>query len=494
MARSNKVRGSVKSQRGKLHLYLYWRHPADPLKEYRWNIATGQEDTETNRELLKERLILLDAKIRGGAFFPCQEFPGTKIASYCPCASCSSTVAPMDLAHQAPRTLEQLFYHYEEHERARATGEDRKIEASSYRLKCQHMRALGQTFTWDDGDYLNEVEALTTYSIHELTPDIVQAWLVAFQNRQELLTEGKSPATAKYVNDLASIVRQALKYGQFRRWWRSHPLLDYEGQLVQQSKAERNRRMNQTLHKPFSLTERDRIIGYFRSQYEACPAGRYNGRDKPHRAMLYAYVVIGFNTGLRSPSEMTALEWSDVDFARKRIYVRKSREASGRVDEQIIRDYTKTVRHREVPMNDMVLEAFRLLQQYRQEDADWVFWNPRADTTNPFRNEKGWAPLTGEKRIRYPFEKCLASLGIPSPTNQGQYRMRHTFATLALDNTSMSDAKVAALIGDNVETMRKHYQGHCIQRWRDDDDTDQLNALNSIGQAKLAVITGGRKP
>lgn len=204
--------------------------------------------------------------------------------------------------------------------------------------------------------------------------------------------------------------------------------------------------------------------------------------------MLYPYVVIGFNTGLRSPSEITALEWSDVDYANQVIHVRKSRESSGVVGDQIIRDYTKTVKHREVPLNDKALESLRALQAYRQEEADWIFWNPRAEKSNPFRIANGWAPLTGEKRIRYQFEKCLTALGIPSPDNQGQYRMRHTFTTLVLDHTTLEDAQVAAWIGDTVETMKNHYQGHCRKRWRSPADRVQLNQLNHIGKSKLQVV------
>lgn len=176
----------------------------------------------------------------------------------------------MDRAHLAPQTLGQLFATYTEHERDRAEGKDRKIEASSFRLKCQHIRTMETGFVWDDGEFLNAVEPLTDHHISELTPDTVQAWLVAFQHRQTLKEKGMPPASTKYMNDLASVVRHALKFGQFRRWWRAHSLLEFEGHLVQHSKEERSRQMNKTLHKPFSLTERDRIIGYFRDQYESC--------------------------------------------------------------------------------------------------------------------------------------------------------------------------------------------------------------------------------
>jgi hypothetical protein len=54
--------------------------------------------------------------------------------------------------------------------------------------------------------------------------------------------------------------------------------------------------------------------------------------------------------------------------------------------------------------------------------------------------------------------------------------------------TSAGDEKVAAIIGDRVETMRNPYQGHCINRWRDEDDINQLNALDNVGKSKLEII------
>lgn len=52
------------------------------------------------------------------------------------------------------------------------------------------------------------------------------------------------------------------------------------------------------------------------------------------------------------------------------------------------------------------------------------------------------------------------------------------------------DQEGAALIGDSVETMRNHYQGHCKNRWRREDDVEQLNALNRIRRHKLEIVKG----
>lgn len=491
MARTSRKRGAVEAIRGKLYFRIYWRHPKDPIREYRWSIATNHPDTPENRQQLEQRLELLNAKLQGGAFFPCQEFPGSKIASFCHCGNCAA-VEPLDNAYEAPSTLGALLRLFEAHEQRRAQGEGQRkkvIEASTFETKKTHMAALRRSFTHDDGHTdLALWPALTDYAIVNLTPEAVTQWLTAFQHREELLSNGKPPATTKYMNDLASVIRQALRYGQYRRWWRTHPLLEYTGGLLEATKEERSRRANKSQCKPFTLVDRDRILGWFHDAWENCPTDAYNGREKPRLLFLYHYMVIGFNTGLRSPSEMTALEWSDVDFTNQVLHVRKSREASGAISRQIVRKYTKTIKHREVPLNDMALQSLRALLPFRQEEADWIFWNPRADISNPFQISNGWAPLTGEKRIRYQFEKCLKELGIPSPDHQGQYRMRHTFTTLVLDHTTLEDAQVAAWIGDTVETMKNHYQGHCRKRWRNAADRVQLNALNAVGSGKLRAV------
>ncbi|MCA9469742.1 MAG: site-specific integrase, partial [Nitrospira sp.] len=443
--------------------------------------------TEDSRIRAKVRLEKIVALIRSSAFFPCKEFPDSKIADFCQCPNCA-VVEPLSRSHKAPKTLGELFAHYKIHEANRASGDNKIIESTSWGTKLGCMRALEKEPEWFEGDEICSLTPLTDYKIQDLSPEWVRDWLVRFQHRLELTEKGNPPATTRYMNNILSAIRGALKYGRFKRWWRSHPLLDHEGALVEATKLERSKKLNKTLNKPFTLLERDRILSHLHDWWLQCDEGAYNGKEKPRRLFIYHYVVIGFNTGLRSPSEMTALEWGDIDYARRTISVRKSREASGRIDEQIVRSYTKTIKHREVPINDAVMKSLRALEEHRQEGADWVFWNPRADNKNPFRISNGWAPLTGEKRIRYPFERCLKKLQIPSPTHSGQYRMRHTFTTLVLDNTDMTDAKVAALIGDAVETMKANYQGHCRNRWRAEDDVEQLNALNSFAPGQLREV------
>ena len=490
MEKSRRKRGSVTARRGKLRLFLYWHDPEQgAAKSYRWAIQTHQEETESNRQELELRLDNLNSKIEANAFYPCREFPGYKIAEYCRCPSCLS-VSPLANAYIAPRMLGELFEQYKVFEEARASGEHRIIEHSTLKNKLMLMRQLTKGFDWLDSldSSVYEYAPLTDYTIRELTPEAVKDWLLAFQNRQSLIKDGGTPNRTKYLKNLQSVIEQALEYGRLKRYWKDHPLLDFKGVLLQASKGERSRQMNSLLFKPLSIQERDRILNWLEDNYLKCPESTYNGKEKLRRFFVYHYCVIGFNTGLRSPSEMTALSWENIDYKNRSIHVCLSREASGRVDEQIIRNYTKTIRHRHVPINKRVLDSLRALEEYRPKGESWVFWNPRASKDNPRVLENGWAPMTGEKRIRYAFDQCLEKLKIQSNGQQGQYRMRHTFTTLMLDYTDFSDAKVAALIGDNVETMKAHYAGFCENRWRNEDDINQMDAMNNKFQKGLKAV------
>lgn len=435
-----------------------------------------------------KQLESINSKIDNNAFFPCSEFPNHKIAEYCRCPRCLS-VSPLAQAHMAPRTLGELFTQYKIFEEARAYGEKRIIEQSTFKFKLRCIKALEKEFEFIDTRDLGvyEYEPLTNYGIRDLTPEAVKDWLLAFQHREERLKEGKAPNTTSYLKNMLCEIEQALEYGRFKQYWRDHPLLDFNGSLVQASKDEKNSQMNSLAFKPFSLIERDNILNWLLNYYKSCPETTYKGRERLRRKFIYHYCVIGFNTGMRSPSEMTALTWDCIDYKSRAIHVCQSREASGRIDEQIIRAYTKTVKHRHVPINDVVLNSLRELEKHRQEEA-WIFWNPRADKGNPFLNANQWAPLTGEKRIRHTFDKCLDKLGIKTAGNNGQYRMRHTFTTLMLDHSNFSDSKVAALIGDNVETMKKHYAGFCENRWKDEGDIEQLNAMNLTVKRTLKAV------
>lgn len=490
MERKSRERGTVTATRGELALRFYWKHPDDPFKEHRWFVRTHKKDTPENRELLHEQLRAINSKIRARAFFPCQEFPNQKIAAYCDCATCG-VVEHMSNAHEAPRTLKELMVQWVAHEKRRASGEHRSIEASSTDTTISNTKAFAKSFVWYDKETDEDVTfpPLDELQIGELTVEAVKNWLYYFQHREERLAKGQPPNTTKYMNQLATHLRSALRLGQERRWWRTHPLLEISGGLLEPSKKETNERKNRTLHKPFSYEERERIIDWYYKQWQECSPTFYKGKEKLRRFFLYHYVVIGFNTGLRSPSEMTALQWDAISFTRQRIHVCRSREASGTVANQILRDYTKTVKHRYVPMNDQVIESMRALQEYRQEEDDSLFFNTRAETGNPFLLSNGWAPITGEKRLRHPYEKCLKELGIASPMHQGQYRMRHTFVTTVLEHTTLSDAEVAALIGDTVETMKNNYEGFCHNRWHNEHARTQLNELNkALSKKSLTLV------
>lgn len=456
-----------------------WINPNGSSELYRWQFRTKKKANDSNRLELEELLNEIDFEIRSGIFRPCERFPEQKIASFCRCHNCL-VASPMANAHLAPRTLGELRDQYLKHEDDRSSGELKEIERSSYKNKLKLWSALKSEvfFVSEEEGATYKIDPITDYEISELTPENVQEWLRFFQSRKD-----KPPVRTHYLINMLSEIKLALKFGQFKRYWSRHALIDYKGTLLKSTKKEISKAKNRSSSKPFTIKERDRIIEHFRKNWISCKPEAYNGKERDRLEILYHYIVIGFNTGLRSPSEMTALEWSDISYSRREIKVQKSREGSSKIEEQIIRQYTKTVYHRIIPINDIVLSSLRALEKFRQDEQDWIFWNPRASKDNPLAVSNGWAPLTGEQRIRRAFTKCLKELKILRDENS-QYAMRHTFATLILDNTNFTDSKVAALIGDKVETMKQHYAGFCSNRWRGDDDLEQLNKMNSISSSR----------
>jgi hypothetical protein len=59
---------------------------------------------------------------------------------------------------------------------------------------------------------------------------------------------------------------------------------------------------------------------------------------------------------------------------------------------------------------------------------------------------------------------------------------------MAQDHTCMPEPMMTAIIGVSVETIWGHYQGHCMNRWRDTNDHEQSNALKELSKTILEII------
>lgn len=154
-------------------------------------------------------------------------------------------------------------------------------------------------------------------------------------------------------------------------------------------------------------------------------------------AGIFPEVCVAIYTGLRR-GEIARLAWTDVDFERAAITVRKS----------------KAKRVRVVPM---ALPLARCLRQHQKETGHtpWIF-----PARHSFRG--GWKytqrPLHPEalgKRIR-PLQNQFAKFKMMTGVGRGFHLFRHAFAS-ALVNENVSIYKVADWLGHSDIRMTKRY-------------------------------------
>ncbi len=112
---------------------------------------------------------------------------------------------------------------------------------------------------------------------------------------------------------------------------------------------------------------------------------------------LYPFVVVALNTGMRV-SEITALEWKDIDFKRGILRVDNKKD-----------HHTKNYQVRTIPMNRSLVEVLRKIP--RRLDSPYVF-----------------ARKDGEKfqKMRTGFRNAVKRSGIP---HVRFHDLRHTFAS-----------------------------------------------------------------
>lgn len=169
--------------------------------------------------------------------------------------------------------------------------------------------------------------------------------------------------------------------------------------------------------------------------------------------MAGAWFELGFFTGMRYPSEPSALKWSNVDFNHHEIRVVEIRTKSG------IQKTTKTGVHRTVKMNERSLNALTVLRELTGFENDYVFL--QAD---------GRPVITADPQRKI-WKACLRRLGF---AYQGPYSMRHSYASFCLMQ-DMKAAFVCAQLGNSREEFFKTYA-----RWIDSqDDNKEMEKLDS---------------
>jgi len=201
---------------------------------------------------------------------------------------------------------------------------------------------------------------------------------------------------------------------------------------------------------PFTREEAEQIIAHLYEEY----AG--------HSVVHAAYFEFAFFTGMR-PSEMLALQWSDIDLKRHYARVAKA-QSKGRLNDQ-----TKTATVRDVILNERALHALKAIKPYTYLAGGPVFASP--GKTGYKQPGEGYKT---EKAQRMVFTRTLKKLGI---RHRPAYNTRHTYATMLL-MAGANLAFVAAQLGHSI-TMTTTVYGKWLSGKADAAEMAKLAA--SIG-------------
>ncbi len=218
---------------------------------------------------------------------------------------------------------------------------------------------------------------------------------------------------------------------------------------------------------PFSRQAMERIIEAYRSH--------------PYYHRYADLVEFYFLTGLRT-GEAIALLWSDIDFERGLIYIRKTIAiVRGKHDP---RNETKTGKDREFPIEDPALERLlRRLSSLNKNPDGFVFQEPTGLHINRKSFYNSWHENRIVRILKSGVQKEYFTAGIVSKLAalgeehggidhyRPQYNTRHTFISLAVEgrielneSTMREIMDLAAYVGNTADIILKHYLGRSNKR------------------------------
>ena len=200
---------------------------------------------------------------------------------------------------------------------------------------------------------------------------------------------------------------------------------------------------------------RDKIIAAFHRR----------SRQKGHRHKIdhLAYLVeFAFLTGCRH-GEAFALVWKDIEYGKDK---QGLPEVKIRIDESYdsqegITKNTKTRKHRKTPADDRVVEILEILKPEHPDPNLLVFRNYANDHLNTALLGDIWIPTTRVDPVTQKETKDCSVIGKMIRDGELDYYMdaystRRTFVSLQL-NKGVPVNTVAMWVGDNPETILKHY-------------------------------------
>lgn len=181
-----------------------------------------------------------------------------------------------------------------------------------------------------------------------------------------------------------------------------------------------NKVRNKTDPDPFDIEEADTIIEL---AYE------------DHSDMWGAWFEVGFYSGMRYPSEPSALTWDDIDLRKGEVRISKIMTKTGE------QNTTKTRSSRILFLNSRSINALERLKPLTHPTGGKIFINEQGGDLRHAKTErKVWREIITKLEIRY----------------RDMYNMRHTYATFGL-MSEVNPAFMAEQLGHSVEEFFKTY-------------------------------------
>jgi len=173
---------------------------------------------------------------------------------------------------------------------------------------------------------------------------------------------------------------------------------------------------------PFTAQERDKILGHFRET----------------DFFYFPWVFTLFHTGMR-PSELSALEWSDIDLEAGRLWITKSRSRGAVASPKTAKS------HRQIEVTPGVVQVLRLLPS-RALGIKTAFLNKYGD------------PVDSKKWGEWYLTPALKKLEV---RHRKAYSMRHTFIT-EMVKAGHNLKAIADYCGTSAAMIEENYCGTLV--------------------------------
>lgn len=149
---------------------------------------------------------------------------------------------------------------------------------------------------------------------------------------------------------------------------------------------------------------------------------------------LKVFLYLAFTTGMR-PGELLGLQWDDIDFDRRVIYLQRS------ISKGVVKQDTSTKNHnRLVVVADFVLDM--LLEHRSTSKTEWIFTSRLG---LPYSESKA---ITNKH-----FKPLLEKIGVKYKSLKAT---RHTYISI-MRNAGVSSELILEIVGHSKEVSDKHY-------------------------------------